>query len=111
MSDKHYVLTNCGNGDWFTLQTEDLGMVVDILDSKVCSLCKITQSEVLVRDEALGFEITPEQFQGDLNETFPDNWQDLPEEDKVELLLGTQCGANFTFSIYDSYEDMVKGEM
>lgn len=84
MSNKHYVLTNCGNGDWFNLQTENLGMVADILDEKVCSLCK---------------------------EDLPEDWASYSDDEIVELLLSTQCGAGFSFSVYDSYEDMVKGEM
>jgi hypothetical protein len=84
MSNKHYVITSCGNRDWFTLQTEDLGMLVDILDENLCLLCK---------------------------ECLPENWTSYTDDEIVGLLLSTQCGANFTFSVYNSYGEMLRGEM
>ena len=60
----------------FDLRTEHIGIVRNVLNLYVCSMCR--------RNE------------GTFYDSFPENFDELPTEEQVEVLLSTDCGCEFS---------------
>jgi hypothetical protein len=89
----------------FELTTTDINMIFDMLDSYVCTSCKVRKSEA----ENYCQNNPMEEFEQEyfIENAFPDNYDTLPVSDKVDWLMSTCCGAEFAYYEFDSYEDLL----
>lgn len=100
----YYKLVKLSTPDGFVLGTHSLRVIYQTLDDNVCSLCRLKESDIKE-----GFDgISEEEKVYLLEEAFPDNYEKLPLEEKISYLMGTSCGAEFMFEVFDSYDDYIK---
>lgn len=66
------------SGPGWDFGTEHLRLVIDKLNQHVCRDCK---------------------------KEFPDGYTDLSTEQKLDLSLGTSCGAEFMFEEFKNYDE------
>lgn len=108
---KYYRLTKISITG-FEIVTRDIEFLHKILDSYVCSSCKMTKDEAEVYCE--NHNIKGHERDYFLDETFPNNYDELPLSDKADLLLSTSCGLEFIleeFYDYDEYMENVRKEV
>ena len=63
----------------FDLRTEHIGIVRNVLNLYVCSMCR--------RNEGTHYD------------SFPENFEELSVTEQVDVLLATDCGAEFDLEI------------
>lgn len=101
---KYYKLTKLSKTG-YELVTSDIDMIYDMLDRFVCNTCKVKQHEVgKYCDENAIEDFEREEF---IEEALPDDYDTLPTIEKVNWLMSTACGCEFTFEEFDSYHDYV----
>lgn len=87
----------------FTFQTNDIGYVRWLLEQQVCDWCKWTGKDYadLDQDEkdACGADdvaegVNPFTF----TNFFPENYSELTDQEKIDILLDTACGCEYGFT-------------
>ena len=97
----YYDLTK-GSSPSFTIQTEHPEIIVDMLEQYTCSLCMTPKSEFLKK--------YPESDPCEADYCIPDNYQDLTIEEKLDILISTACGAEFSLMEYQDYEEFMEAQ-
>lgn len=98
-----YILDKLSMPGW-EFKTDHLHHIVWMLDQHVCGHCKWTREdydawrangdpEIIGEDELLEDGINPYT----VTDFIPENYKELPDEDKIRWLLGTACGCEFDF--------------
>lgn len=98
-----YTLDKMSSPGW-EFKTDHLHHIVWMLDKHVCSHCKWTRedydkwrkdnaAEILDEEGMLEDGINPYSF----TDFIPENYNELPDEEKISWLLGTACGCEFDF--------------
>lgn len=96
---QRYTLDKASSPGW-TLQTDHIFHVREALERGVCKSCRQTKAEwdasadkAELDDPDLGEDVNPWTF----SEFFPENYADLPDAMKIDLLLSTACGCEYWF--------------
>lgn len=98
-----YILDKMSMPGW-EFKTDHLHHIVWMLDQHVCGHCKWTREdydkwrkdnpdEILDEEGMLEDGINPYSF----TDFIPENYKELPDEEKISWLLGTACGCEFDF--------------
>lgn len=113
---KTYVLHKMSTPGW-TLESEYLHYIRWMLEKHVCNHCKWTrkQFDEYLADPAnepdldmLGVEeenINPYTY----TDFFPENYEELTDQEKISLLLNTACGCEFALDEEDNPADLDSG--
>ncbi len=83
------------------METADECLIVMILEAYVCDVCKIKESDVRaymdghsdLYDDDGEYE---DDLQSMLDDALPDDYDDLSERLKINLLMDTVCGLGFS---------------
>jgi hypothetical protein len=102
-----YTLYKLSHKGW-QLKSDHIEHIRWMLERHVCSNCKWTRAdydqyikstpwetedEKLMAEECLDDDRNPYSF----CDFFPENYKDLTEEEKIDLLMQTACGCEFDF--------------
>lgn len=102
-----YTLDKMSMPGW-ELKSDHLHHIVWMLDQHVCNNCKWTKAdydeyikehpwetedEKLMAEECLDDDCNPYSF----CDFFPENYKELPDQEKIDLLMQTACGCEFDF--------------
>lgn len=82
----------------FELKTDDIRIVRNVLDGFICQSCMKTVSELDIKDQ------DPAEIKYLQNTAKPDNYDELNDQEKVNFMLGTSCGAEFMLDNTDNQE-------
>lgn len=95
----------------YTLQSEHIHWIRWMLEQGVCNECKWTKAQYLAYTEANPDHLEDEEFlrleaedmvaKGisplTFSEFFPENYNELSDDEKISFLLSTACGCEFWF--------------
>ena len=85
----------------FTLTTEHKEHLINVLGLYVCDSCKISEADI-----DPGSYDSVDAYDEALKEaTWPSNYDKLSEDDKLNALMMTYCGAEFHIQEYENWED------
>ena len=97
----HYVLTKASHPGW-EMKTDHIEHVRWMLEQHVCDKCKWTREQYLKhgsREEFDEFEEADYIEQGTnpytFNDFFPENYAELSDQEKINLLMETACGCEY----------------
>lgn len=80
----------------FSLKTNFISDVLYMLELKVCHDCKQTHEQAIhladTNDEMTYIKENKDYF-------FPYNYDFMWNDEKIEVLLGTQCGAEYVYEV------------
>ncbi len=97
----YYVLTKLSNPGW-NLGTGHQEIILDKLEGKICSGCKLTEAEYKQEHP----DYRPQADDTDQG-WFPEDYDDLSTEAKLLELLGSTCGIEYSLEVYSTYEEYV----
>lgn len=100
-----YILDKVSHPGW-ELRSEHIQHIRWMLEKHVCPQCKWNKadydkwkrenpSEALAAEE--DFEVVDGMNPYTYSDLFPENYADLPDMEKINLLLDTACGCEFCF--------------
>lgn len=104
-----YILSKMSYRDW-ELRSEHIQPIRLMLQQYTCDSCQWTREEYLeyierfpneqdeFSKEALAKGYNPNSY----TDFFPENYADLPDAEKIALLLSTACGCEFFFEIKEN---------
>lgn len=94
-----YTLDKMSVPGW-TFQTDHIHHVRRMLEGEVCGSCKMTQAEYDalpnkkdIEDLGLPESVNPYTY----TDFFPENYNELSDDDKIGWLLNTACGCEYDF--------------
>lgn len=104
-----YILDKVSHPGW-ELRSEHIQHIRWMLEKHVCGSCRWTKAQYetymanhpgeedeeflkLEAEGMVGRNINPTTF----SDFFPENYEDLPDMQKIDLLLDTACGCEFVF--------------
>lgn len=102
-----YTLYKLSTPGW-TLKSDHIQHIRWMLEQHVCSNCKWTRAEYeqylksspwetedekLMAEECVDDDRNPYSF----SDFFPENYRELTEQEKIDLLMQTACGCEFDF--------------
>ena len=98
-----YILEKYSSPGW-KFEADDIGDIRWMFEQWVCNSCKWTEKDYAALDQSEKDELTePDTPEGvnpfTLTDFFPENYSELSDQEKIDLLLDTACGCEYGFEV------------
>lgn len=110
-NDTRWYVLDKMSGPGFHLKTDSISVLRLVLESHVCTYCMLTKEELIESAKAQSEEDKEawgsEQEVNEITEyefAFPDDYCEMTEEEKVDALMSTCCGAEFFYETFTNNE-------